>query len=380
MTLNIFKETAKDGNARCGEYETKHGTFSTPNFMPVGTKATVKSVDAERLKEIGTQITLVNTYHLWLRPGEQLIKQLGGVHKFCAWNGPILSDSGGFQVFSLQGIRKITEDGVTFRSHIDGAECFLSPEKSIQIQEDLGVDIAMVLDECPSATLPHADVEKSLAMTNRWAKRSLDSRSRPDTAIFGITQGAIFPDLRKRAAEELSEINFNGMAIGGLSVGEGTEQMHEVLSYHVQQLPGSKIKYLMGVGTPFDIVQAVYEGVDLFDCVMPTRSGRFGRAFISGEEPYVNIRNARFQLETAPLDENCDCLACRNYSRAYIHHLYRCDEMLGPQLLSIHNLRHYLKLMQDIRDAISQSRYGEFHSKISNIWKNIAKLTENTGK
>ena len=369
--INKYTEIKRDGNARVGKYLTKHGEFNTPNFMPVGTKATVKGVDAERLKEIGTEITLVNTYHLWLRPGEKLVKELGGIHKFCAWKGPILSDSGGFQVFSLKSIRSISEAGVKFRSHIDGAECFLSPEKSIEIQEDLGVDIAMVFDECPSGTLPFSDVEKSLAMTNRWAKRSLEARKNSDTALFAITQGGVFPELRKRAAEELSQMDFDGMAIGGLSVGEGTEQMHGVLSYHVQQLPSAKIRYLMGVGTPFDIVQAVKEGVDLFDCVMPTRSGRFGRAFISGEEAYLNIRNAKFQLDQEPLDSTCTCLACRNYSRAYIHHLFRADEMLGPQLISIHNLRHYLSLMEQIRSTIMQGTFEALYARISGVWKSI---------
>jgi queuine tRNA-ribosyltransferase len=367
--INIFKENKQDRSARTGTYSTRHGVFNTPNFMPVGTKASVKSVDVERLKEIGTEITLVNTYHLMLRPGEKNIKTLGGIHKFCGWSGPILSDSGGFQVFSLKSIRSISEEGVKFRSHIDGTEYFLSPETSVAIQEDLGVDIAMVFDECPPGTLSHPEVEKSLDMTLRWAERSLAARKNPETALFAITQGGVYPDLRKKAADTLSAKNFDGMAIGGLSVGEGTEKMHEVLSYHVKELPREKIKYLMGVGTPFDIVQAVSEGIDLFDCVMPTRSGRFGRAFVSAAEPYINIRNARYQLDQDPLDSACDCLACRNYSKAYIHHLFRTDEMLGPQLLSVHNLRHYLKLMQEIRSAINENRFQTFYEAVKKAWQ-----------
>ena len=351
--INTFKEIKRLGNARLGCYKTAHGVFKTPAFMPVGTRASVKGVDVERLREIGTEITLVNTYHLWLKPGADLIKELGGIHKFCNWQGPILSDSGGYQVFSLQSIRKISEEGVMFRSHIDGAECFLSPELAVKVQEDLGVDIAMAFDECPASDLSFADTEKSLALTNRWAKRCLQARQNSAMALFGITQGGLFPDLRRRSAEEISAMNFDGTAIGGLSVGEGTEKMYEVLSYHVRELPQHKIRYLMGVGTPADIVRAVSEGVDLFDCVMPTRAGRFGRAFVNAEPEVLNIRNAKYIKDAVPLDENCDCLACRNYSRAYIHHLFRLDEMLGPQLLSIHNLRHYMLLMQRIQDAIA---------------------------
>ena len=252
-----------------GSFKTLHGTFETPNFMPVGTRASVKGVDYSRLSDLGAQITLVNTYHLWLRPGHKVIKELGGIHKFCGWDGPILSDSGGFQVFSLKGIRKLTEEGVHFKSHIDGTDQFLSPEKAIEIQQDLGVDIAMVLDECPAGDIAYADCEKSWEMTYRWAKRCLEAKTRKDTSLFGITQGAIHPKLRKRAAEELGALPFDGMAIGGLSVGEPKEQMYEVLSYHVDQLPSDKIRYLMGVGTPEDIVEAVYRGCLLYTSPSP---------------------------------------------------------------------------------------------------------------
>lgn len=368
--LNTFGLIDSDGRARRGAYHTRHGSFDTPNFMPVGTRGSVKGVDCERLKEIGAQITLVNTYHLWLRPGEARVRQLGGIHRFCNWHGPILSDSGGFQVFSLQSIRKLSEEGVEFRSHLDGAICFLSPERSIEIQETLGVDIAMVLDECPPGDLSHADVQKSLAMTVRWAKRSLAARRNPGTAIFGITQGGVYRDLRTRAVEELSAVPFDGMAIGGLSVGESKDKMYDVLSYHPAQLPSGKIRYLMGVGTPQDIVEAVWQGVDLFDCVMPTRAGRFGRAFIGGEMPYINVKNSRHASEADPLDPSCACVACRNYSRGYLHHLIKSGEMLGPQMLSVHNLAHYLGLMARIREAIAGGRMEELHRAEMARWKN----------
>ncbi len=358
-----------DGLARRGSFHTVHGSFDTPNFMPVGTRASVKGVDIERLKELGTQITLVNTYHLWLRPGPELIERYGGIHSFCGWQGPILSDSGGFQIFSLQGIRKLSEEGVEFASHIDGVKMFLTPEKSIEIQESLGVDIAMVLDECPPGDWPHDKTARSLEMTHRWAKRSLDTRKKESTRVFGITQGGCYADLRKTSAEALGELPFDGYAIGGLSVGEPKPQMYEVLAYHPQQLPQDHIRYLMGVGTPEDIVEAVHKGVDLFDCVMPTRSGRFGRAFVSGEEVFLNIKNAKHREDKAPLDSQCDCLACRNYSRAYIHHLFRVEEMLGPQLLSIHNLTHYLSLMAQIRSEIEGGAYESFYQEEKRRWR-----------
>lgn len=361
-----FQIQKTENKARRGEYHTTHGSFDTPNFMPVGTRGSVKGVDTERLREAGAQIMLVNTYHLWLRPTPGYVQRLGGIHRFAGWQGPILSDSGGFQVFSLENIRTLTEDGVEFRSHIDGALCFLSPEKSIEIQEQLGVDIAMALDECPAGTLEHAAVEKSLALTTRWAKRSLAARRNSDMSVFGITQGGVFRDLRTRAAEDTAAIEvegrgFDGLAIGGLSVGEPKPQMYEALSYHPQQLPQNKIRYLMGVGTPEDIVEAVYNGVDLFDCVMPTRSGRFGRAFLRGPEPWVNIKNTRFALDTNPLDSSCRCLACRQYSRGYINHLFKVQEMLGPQLVSLHNLTHYLELMASIRQSIERGDFEAFY-------------------
>jgi queuine tRNA-ribosyltransferase len=374
----MFSLLSTNGSARLGRYTTHNGVFDTPNFMPVGTRGSVKGVDCERLKEMGAQITLVNTYHLWLRPTPETVRALGGIHSFTGWKGPILSDSGGFQVFSLERIRKINEEGVEFQSHLDGVRCFLSPEKSIEIQETLGVDIAMVLDECPSGELPHEAVEKSLSLTERWAKRSLAARKGEQTHIFGITQGGVFRDLRTRAAESIAAVSvdgreFDGLAIGGLSVGESKEHMYEVLSYHPRQLPEQKIRYLMGVGTPEDIIEAVHNGVDLFDCVMPTRSGRFGRAFVcGGEVPFLNVKNAEFSRDTRPLDENCTCVACRNYSRGYINHLFKVGEMLGPQLLSIHNLTHYLSLMSEIRLALSEERFPSLYAAIKQRWVKVS--------
>jgi queuine tRNA-ribosyltransferase len=362
MECSSFELIQKSDKARYGVYTTAHGKFETPNFMPVGTQGTVKGVDIEHITESGAQIMLVNTYHLWLRPGHQTVNQLGGIQKFTGWNKPILSDSGGFQVFSLKGIRKLSEQGVEFRSHLDGSKKFLSPEICIDIQETLGVDIAMVLDECPDASLPIDYLKNSLDLTVRWAKRCIAARKFPEkTKLFGITQGGGNKELRTIAAQQLSDLDFNGLAIGGLSVGEPKEVMYDVLSYHPQQLPENKIRYLMGVGTPQDIVTAVRNGVDLFDCVMPTRSGRFGRAFITGPEPYINIRNAKFALDSEPLDSSCKCIACRNYSRGYIHHLFKADEMLGPILLSAHNTWHYQNLMLRIRESIKNGTFEELY-------------------
>lgn len=366
MEENRFTIQALTGAARRGRFQTAHGSFETPNFMPVGTRASVKGVDCERLADAGAQITLVNTYHLMLRPGSELIERLGGIHKFCGWSGPILSDSGGYQVFSLKEIRKVSEEGCQFKSHLDGTTYFLTPERSIEIQEQLGVDIAMAFDECPASGLDYQNVKDSLELTLRWAERSLSARNK--AALFGITQGGLYPDLRARAALELAAMPFDGYAIGGLSVGEPKRAMYQVLDYHVEQLPAEKIRYLMGVGTPQDIVQAVSRGVDLFDCVIPTRAGRFGRAYVSGEPPYLNLRNRCFSEDSTPLDQHCACPACRNYSRAYLHHLFKVGEMLAPQLLSIHNLTHYLTLMKRLRDSISEGTFGEMYQEELARW------------
>ena len=376
MQAGAFTRLAGDGKARRGTLQTAHGAVQTPNFMPVATRGSVKGVDVERLRECGAEMMLVNTYHLWLRPGSGVVRSAGGIHKFSGWSGPILSDSGGFQVYSLKDIRKLSEEGVHFRSHIDGAKCFLSPEGSMQIQEELGVDVAMVLDECPRSGLSESEVERSLELTLRWADRSLAARRSGSTLVFGITQGGTFPHLRARAAEELAQRGFDGLAVGGVSVGEPKEKMYEVLSYHVDQLPASKIRYLMGVGTPEDIVQAVREGIDLFDCVIPTRSGRFGRAYVSGDQPFVNIKNAVFQEQDAPLDPACDCFCCRTYSRAYLNHLFKVNEMLGPQLLSIHNLRFYLAFMARIRAAIEAGRLEELYADEKRRWQGAERPEE----
>ena len=365
---DCYSCTTTSGSARLGTFRTRHGIFETPTFMPVGTRGSVKGVDVERLAECGASVMLVNTYHLWLRPGAERIKSLGGIHTFTGWKGPILSDSGGFQVFSLKSIRTITEEGIEFRSHLDGSKQFLSPEGSIGVQQTLGVDIAMALDECPSSGLDHSVVEKSLEMTHRWAKRSLEARHDSEMCLFGITQGGCFPDLRARAAEQIGALPFDGVAIGGLSVGEKKESMYGVLSYHVDQLPKDKVHYLMGVGTPEDIIEAVSRGIDMFDCVMPTRAGRFGRVFISGELPFINIKNAKFADSKEPIDGTCSCIACRTYSRAYIQHLFKVGEMLGPQLASIHNLTHYQTLMRRIRSAIQDGTFPSLYAEIKAIW------------
>lgn len=356
------------GKARRGSFRVKSGVFQTPTFMPVGTKASVKGVDVERLGEIGASVMLVNTYHLWLRPGAERIRKLGGIHEFTGWKGPILSDSGGFQVFSLKGMRTLSEKGVEFRSHLDGSKQFLSPEGSIQVQQTLGVDIAMALDECPASNLTFEEFQESLDMTFRWAKRSLDARTDPEMCVFGITQGGCHRELRTRAAEQISSLPFDGFAIGGLSVGEPKASMYEVLGYHVGQLPAGHIHYLMGVGTPEDIIEAVSQGVDIFDCVMPTRSGRFGRIFVEDDPPFFNIKNARYAEDTSPIDPKCACLACRRYTRAYVHHLFKVGEMLGPQLASIHNLTHYLSLMGRIRTAIEDGTFPKLYEMMKARW------------
>jgi queuine tRNA-ribosyltransferase len=368
---NRYQLKTMSGKARRGSFRTRAGTFETPTFMPVGTRASVKGVDVERLAELGAQVMLVNTYHLWLRPGHERVKAVGGIHTFTGWKGPILSDSGGYQVFSLKSIRTISEQGIDFRSHLDGAKKFLTPEESINVQQTLGVSIAMALDECPASTLDFAAYEKSLEMTHRWAKRSLAARTDPEMCMFGITQGGCHKDLRARAAEQICSIPFDGYAIGGLSVGEPKEAMYEVLSYHVDQLSRDHIHYLMGVGTPEDIVEAVSQGVDIFDCVMPTRSGRFGRVFIDSDPPFFNVKNSRYAEDTGPLDPSCRCVACRNYSRAYINHLFKVGEMLGPQLASIHNLTHYLGLMAKIRTSIEDGTFPALYATIKGRWAHL---------
>lgn len=348
-----------DKKARLGKLHTKHGVVNTPAFMPVGTCGTVKAMLPESVASTGAEILLGNTYHLMLRPGADLVQKMGGLHKFMNWDKPILTDSGGFQVMSLQGLRKISEEGVGFKSHIDGRQYFLSPEESIGIQHKLDSNITMCFDECTPFPATFEVAKKSMQRSMRWAKRSKEAFiDRDGYGIFGIQQGSVFKDLREESANSLKEIGFDGYAIGGLAVGEGQEKMFEVLDYAPDMLPTDKPRYLMGVGKPDDIVGAVLRGVDMFDCVMPTRSGRTAQAFT--EYGPINIRNARHKEDPRPVEEGCDCPLCSNYSRAYIHHLQKCNEILAVMLLSWHNIRYYERLMQGIRSALENDRLDDF--------------------
>lgn len=354
-----FEIDKKVGKSRLGRLITKHGTVNTPAFMPVGTCGTVKAMMPESVAATGAEILLGNTYHLMLRPGADLVEKLGGLHKFMNWDKPILTDSGGFQVMSLSGLRKIKEEGVTFSSHIDGRKYFLSPEESIKIQHKLDSNITMCMDECTPYPSKYEDCAKSMRMSMRWAKRSKEAFiDRDGYGIFGIQQGNIYRDLREESANALKEIGFDGYAIGGLAIGEGQEKMFEVLDYAPQMLPEDKPRYLMGVGRPDDIVGAVLRGVDMFDCVMPTRSGRTAQAFTKYGP--INIRNSRHKEDYRPLEEGCDCPLCLHYSRAYIHHLQKCNEVLGIMLLTWHNVRYYERLMQGLRNAIKNDTLNQF--------------------
>ena len=357
-TYELFK---KDSKARLGRFHTAHGAFDTPNFMPVGTQGTVKGLAPDRLKDAGAQIILSNTYHLHLRPGDELIRDLGGLHKFMSWDRPILTDSGGFQVFSLSGLRKVTDDGVVFRSHIDGAPVEFTPEKVVKIQENLGVDIMMVLDECPPHTATREEIISSLDRTHSWARRAKEARADENVLAFGIVQGGMFDDLREQSVEKISEIGFDGYAIGGVSVGEPVEYMRRITSLCAPLLPEDTIRYVMGVGTPSDIVYAVSQGIDLFDCVIPTRSARFGRIYVGNG--HINIRNSKYRTDPRPLQEGCDCYTCQNFSRAYISHLVHSQEALAIELASLHNVRFYERLMEDIRSAIGQGKFQEFQQR-----------------
>ena len=317
--------------------------------MPVGTQATVKAMTPDELTEVGARIILGNTYHLYLRPGHELMKKLGGLHTFMQWHGPILTDSGGFQVFSLGELRKITEEGVKFQSHIDGSRHFISPEKSIEIQEALGADIMMCFDECPPSPGDFSYVEKSLEMTTRWARRCCSAKTREDQALFGIIQGGIFPELRKRSMEQLLEIGFDGYALGGVSVGEEKSRMLEVMSFSAPLFPEDKPRYVMGIGTPEDLIEGIHNGYDMFDCVMPTRNARNGMLFTSFGR--VNIKRGEYLDDQSPLDPECGCYVCRTFSRAYLRHLFRCGEILSARLNTHHNLHYYLNLMKSARDS-----------------------------
>ena len=358
-----FTRIAKDPGcaARVGRIGTPHGNVQTPAFMPVGTQGTVKGLTPEQVRGLGADIILGNTYHLYLRPGHRLIADLGGLHRFMNWPGPILTDSGGFQIFSLGALRRIAEEGATFQSHIDGSSHFLSPEKAVEIQEALGSDIMMCLDECIAYPATREEVERALARTARWADRCKLSRKNRAQALFGIVQGGVYPDLRRRGAEELAAIGFDGYAIGGLSVGEPKGLMLENLAATAPLLPEERPRYLMGVGTPEDLVDGVFHGIDMFDCVMPTRSARNGLLFTNGKK--VVIKNARYREDASPLDSECDCYTCQNYSRAYLRHLFVAGEILAMVLNTIHNLRYYLHLMERIREAIREGRYPEFRDR-----------------
>ena len=352
-------KTCKQTGARLGRLHTPHGVIETPIFMPVGTQATVKAMTPEELKDIGSQIILSNTYHLYMRPGHDLIERAGGLHKFMNWDKPILTDSGGFQVFSLGPLRKIKEEGVEFRSHLDGSKHFLSPEKATEIQNALGSDIIMAFDECAPYPADRQYVKNSLERTTRWLERCKAAHKYPERqALFGIVQGGMYKELREQSAREITSIDLPGYAIGGLSVGEPKEMMYEVLDYTVPLLPEDKPRYLMGVGSPDDLLEGVLRGIDMFDCVLPTRIARNGTAMTS--QGKVVVRNASYAEDFTSLDPECDCYTCRNYTKAYLRHLIKCNEILGARLLTIHNLHFLLKLMENVRGAIKEDRLLDY--------------------
>ncbi|WP_417899454.1 tRNA guanosine(34) transglycosylase Tgt [Bacillus haimaensis] len=352
-------KTCKQTGARLGIVHTPHGSFETPVFMPVGTLATVKTMSPEDVKSMGVGIILSNTYHLWLRPGNEIVKEAGGLHKFMNWDRAILTDSGGFQVFSLSDLRKIEEEGVHFRNHMNGDKLFLSPEKAMQIQNDLGSDIMMAFDECPPFPATHEYMKKSVERTSRWAERCLKAHQRPqDQGLFGIVQGGEYEDLRKQSAQDLVSMDFPGYAVGGLSVGEPKDVMNRTLEFTTPWLPTDKPRYLMGVGSPDSLIDGAMRGIDMFDCVLPTRIARNGTLMTS--EGRLVVKNAKFARDFGPLDPECDCYTCTNYSRAYIRHLIKCDETLGIRLTTYHNLYFLVKLMEQVRQAIREDRLGDF--------------------
>jgi len=357
LEFRIYHKCAT-GRARAGKIKTLHGDFETPVFMPVGTQGSVKAVSPEDLVDANVRIILANTYHLYLRPGHQIIQRLGGLHRFMNWSGPILTDSGGFQVYSLANLRQISEEGVTFQSHIDGSRHFIGPEKAMEIQRALGADIIMAFDECAPYPADYEYVLNSVKLTSLWAKRCIERRKDSSQALFGIVQGGMYNDLREMSAKELVEMEFDGYAFGGLSVGEDRETRLRVISETRGFLPDGQPVYLMGVGTPEDVVEAVMQGVDMFDCVMPTRNARNGTLFTSKGK--LNIKNARYTDDAGPIDENCRCYTCTNYSRAYLRHLFMARELLAYRLNTIHNLFYYSHLMEGIREAIKEDRMDEF--------------------
>lgn len=370
LNFNILKE---EGKARRAKLGTAHGEINTPAFMPVGTVGTVKALRIDTVKNVGAEILLGNTYHLMLRPTAERVAKLGGLHKFMGWDGPILTDSGGFQVMSLAGLRKLTEEGVTFKSHLDGSKHVMTPERSVEIQHLLDSNITMQLDQCVGLGSTRKEFENGMRLSLRWAKRSYDAfKDRPGYGIFGIVQGGWEKDLREESAKELCKIPFDGYAIGGIAVGEPQKEMLKVLEYTPDFLPQNNPRYLMGVGTLSDIIESVYRGVDMFDCVMPTRAGRTAKAFLTnGEE--LNLRNACHAEDESPIEEECTCYACKNHSRAYLHHLFRANEMLGPILLTEHNLTCYQRFMKQIRDRLEAGTFGDFYTQWTAAFKNSEK-------
>jgi queuine tRNA-ribosyltransferase len=367
MTLS-WQHEGQDGAARAGVLRTAHGEVPTPVFMPVGTAGTVKAMTADAVRATGARMVLGNTYHLMLRPGAERIARLGGLHRFMDWHGPILTDSGGFQVMSLSGLRKMDADGVTFQSHVDGSRHRLTPERSVEIQHLLGADVTMCFDECTPFPATHEQAATSMRLSMRWAARSREAFvPRPGHGLFGIVQGSVFPDLRAESVAALTGIGFEGYAVGGLAVGEGQEAMFTTLECTTPLLPADKPRYLMGVGTPSDLIGAVRRGIDMFDCVMPTRSGRTGRAYTRGG--VINIRNARHAEDNRPLDPGCACPACRAHSRAYLHHLFKANEMLGPMLLTWHNIQYYQDLMAELRAGILAGNLAGTAARIEAGWQ-----------
>ena len=363
-----WSEQATDGAARAGVLHTRHGEVQTPVFMPVGTAGTVKAMTADAVRSTGARLILGNTYHLMLRPGAERVARLGGLHKMMDWPGPILTDSGGFQVMSLTGLRKLDKDGVTFQSHIDGSAHRLTPARSVEIQHQLDATISMALDECTKFPATEDETRRSMEMSMRWAALSREAfEPRDGYGLFGIVQGGVFPALRAQSAAALTAIGFEGYAIGGLAVGEGQAAMFAVLDNVVKLLPGDRARYLMGVGTPDDLVGGVQRGIDMFDCVMPTRAGRTARAYT--REGVFNLRNARFADDGDPLDPACGCPGCSKHSRAYLHHLFRCQEMLGPMLLTWHNLQYYQDLMRGLRTAIIEGRLAAHAAELRAAWR-----------
>ncbi len=355
-------KTDTDTGARLGVIRTVHATVHTPAFMPVATQGGVKTLSPDEVKQLGFEILIANAYHLLLRPGHKEIERMGGVHKFMSWDGVVATDSGGFQVLSLSKKRKLKDDGVLFQSHLDGTEFFLTPGDSIYIQEALGSDIMMCLDECPHYPSEKPYIEKSVGLTTRWAKLSKSAKKSSQNALFGIIQGGVYPDLRKRSAEELVDIGFDGYAVGGLGIGEDPQDTYAITADTIPYIPSDKVRYLMGIGRPEDIVESVARGVDLFDCVIPTRNARNGTLFTSSGK--LVIKNAQYALDNGPLDDHCECYTCRTFSRAYLRHLFIAKEILALRLFSLHNLHYYSKLMQDIRQAISAGTFAKLKSRV----------------